>query len=458
VSNSLDELRELLDSTVREPARTVHVDAASAWRQGRRRRTANRVAVAAVVVFAVAGGVLALSAGFAGLPTAVSPAKGSGPVADEHPRRLDHAYWDDGQPRVTGPLAGVVHRSSEGGGGWYSVSPAGHLWRVPVTLDWVPSLSPDGTHLAYMHGGPLDGTYRIVDQVDGTTTTFPEIGTGTSDARVEEFDRDHRYFYGEQEPAFWSPDGTALLIQIGLNNADAGSDPAAAVLGIDGSFVTIPLPAGAGAALPVGWVDEHHVAVLTDKDAKPGDAGLWIVDLRSGLVVRRLTLEGAAGANGLSQWLGSVSPDGRELATMSDSQSVRFYSTTGPTAGELTATLPVGSVAEGCQPSWSSTDLYVPTDTTMDGESRVLTRANGGVTVWADPRLHIVCSTWARTALDGPAHDSLGTRLFGDNTNWLSWHWREVASSGLLAIALALGVGLVVRRRTRRERWVTPGR
>ena len=147
MSNSVEGLRDLLDDAVREPATAVRVDATAAWRAGRRRRTANRVAVAGTLAAAVVGGVLALSAAFAGLPAAVSPSRGSGQVADEHPRRLDHAYWDDRQPTITGPLAGVVHRSSETRDGWYSVSPTGHLWRLDATPDDVPSLSPDGRWL-----------------------------------------------------------------------------------------------------------------------------------------------------------------------------------------------------------------------------------------------------------------------------------------------------------------------
>lgn len=455
MSNSLDDLRDLLDDAVRERAMAVRVDAASAWREGRRRRTANRLAVAAVTAVAVVGAVM-LSSVFTGLPAATSPADGAGHVAGRHPERLEHAYWDDEVPRVTGPLAGVVRRSSEDSDGWYAVSSRGHLWRLPVTPDAWPSLSPDGSHLGYLRGSFLDAVYVIVDQVDGTTTTFPQIGSGAHDARIEDFDDDHRFFHSGQTPSFWSPDGTAVLLRIGLNDPDDPEpDPAAGVARTDGTFTAIPQPPGARAAHPVGWVDEHHVVLLARPYARPAHARVWVIDVRSGRVVRDFTLEDAQSLGETSQWSGSISPDGNELAVRvgTEADGVRFYAMGGPLAGEILTELPgVAHAAEACQPSWSSSDHYVAADTTGDGSSAILVRANGGVTVVADPRLDIVCSTWARTALDGPAHQGWGTRLFGHQDSWVSWHWRELAATVLLACPLLVGAVLLARRRTGRFR------
>jgi len=413
------------------------------------------MAVAALVVSAVIGGALSMSALHVGLPPAISPASGSGAKATEYPARLEHVYWDDEQPLVTGPLAGVVHRSGEDHGGWYTVSPQGDLWRLDAGGEAVPSLSLDGSHLAYMQGTYVDATYVIVNQVDGTMTRFRQIGTGAFDASVEDFDDDHRYFHSGQSPTFWSPDGTAILVRVGLNDPDDPTpDPAAAVLSIDGTLVTVPTPAGAGEATnPIGWVDQHHVAVA-GPESDPVNVRVWIIDIRSGEVVRDFPLEDGSGYTDTYQWFGSLSPDGNQLATAAlEDQGIRFYSMRGPISGDLVGKLPaVPATAEGCQPSWSSSDFYVPTNPTPDGNASILTRANGGVTIVADPRLDIACSTWARTALDGHPHLSVGARLFGQQNTWLAWHWREATTSALLAFAFWLGMRLLVKRRA------SPGR
>lgn len=450
MSNSLDDLRDVLDGVVREPATAVRADAAAAWREGRRRRVSKRVGVAAVVS-AVIGGALATSPLLSRLPGAISPASGSGGTVREHPARLEHAYWDDEQPPVTGPLAGVVRRSAEDKDGWYTVSPKGHLWRLDTGGEAVPSLSPDGSHLAYMRGTWFDATYVVANQVDGTTTRFRQIGTGAHDTRVEDFDDDHRYFHDGQSPTFWSPDGVALLLRVGLTDPDSPEpEPAAAILSTDGTLVTVPQPAGAGAAHPIGWVDAHHVA-LAASESDQANVRTWIVDIRSGQVVRSFTLEDGGGDTRTDQWLGSLSPDGNELATAAiGDHGIRLYSTRGPVSGDLVTELPtIATTADACQPSWSSSELYVPTYPTPDGNASILARANGEVTIVADPRLDIACSTWARTALDGQVHVSLGARLFGQQNTWLSWHWRVATGSALLAIALSLGIVLLVRRRAR---------
>ena len=459
MSSSLDELRDALDGVVREPATAIRVDAAAVWAEGRRRRRSNRVGVAAMVVAGVIGGALALSPVLSGLPRAIAPAGGSGSKATEHPARLDYVYWDDEQPSVTGPLAGLVYRSAvdpDGKSGWYTVSPKGHLWHLDASVEAEPSLSPDGSHLAYMQGSFLDATYVIVNQVDGTITRFPQIGTGGFNGRVEDFDDDHRFASQSQSPTFWSPDGAGLLLKLGTTDPDDPlSDVTAAVLSPDGTLVTIPQPDDAEGAFPIGWVDDEHIA-LAFEDSDPANVRVWIIDVGSGEVVRDFTLED--GVRFTSQWFGSISPDGTELATEAGKgKGFRLYSMRGPTSGDLVTKLPtIAAAPETCGPSWSSSDLYAPTYATPDGNASILTRADGGATIVADPRLDVQCSTWARSALDGPAHVSLGARFFGQQNTWLSWHWREVVSLPLLAVALWLGIGLV-RRRTRPARSIRQG-
>lgn len=454
MTSSREELRELLDDAVREPARAIHVDAGRAWARGRRRRR-TRVAVAGLAVAAALGGALVVSASLPGPSKEVPPAGSSGRVAGEHPVRLDYSYRTGAQPAVTGPLAGVVRRSSTGHDGWFTVSPSGRMWRLDATGGWEPSVSPDGVHLGSMHGSFLNATYRIADQVDGTVVQFPEIGTGASNGRVDAFDHGHRYFHSEQNPAFWSPDSSALLLQVGLNDPHSpDADPAAAVLGTDGSLRTIPMPEGAAAAHPVGWTDDRHVVLLGGGLSPSENIRIWVVDVATGHVARTFTLRGGRGPREVSQWFGSVSPDGNALATVNAPEDgrIQFYSLVGPTQGELRTTLPGWSAAEGCQPSWSSKDFFLPNDTTVDRQSGILARANGGITIVADPRLDIACSTWARTALDGPGHTSFSSWVFGDSTSWISWHWREITASALLAGALALAAALAAKRRAARGR------
>jgi hypothetical protein len=105
-----------------------------------------------------------------------------------------------------------------------------------------------------------------------------------------------------------------------------------------------------------------------------------------------------------------------------------------------------------CSLSWSSSDFYLPDDATQADPSTILTRSDRQPIIVADPRLDIDCSSWARSALDGPGHRTLGARLFGQQDTWLSWHWRELTSSVLLALAILLGTVLLVRRRMRLSR------
>lgn len=96
--------------------------------------------------------------------------------------------------------------------------------------------------------------------------------------------------------------------------------------------------------------------------------------------------------------------------------------------------------------------MFVPSQSSVEGGSAILVRANGGTTVLADPRLGVVCSTWAHDALDGTPHGSWGSRLFGQRTGWLTWHWREVAAGvgAGLGVVAALWLAVVRRRRGRR--------
>ncbi|HYF73318.1 MAG TPA: hypothetical protein VD864_10895, partial [Nocardioides sp.] len=72
--------------------------------------------------------------------------------------------------------------------------------------------------------------------------------------------------------------------------------------------------------------------------------------------------------------------------------------------------------------------------------------------VQADPGLHALCATWATDALSGNSHRGVGARVFGTDTGWLSWHWREVLLGVLGACASRAAFGWFLRRRGRRLR------
>ncbi|KAA1420958.1 hypothetical protein F0U44_01035 [Nocardioides humilatus] len=437
------ELRDALDVVVREEAAAIHVDASAAWQQGRRRRLRRRVAVAAAAVAAI--GIVATSvAVITDPPRPLDPAS-TDPVASSHPLRLDYLYWDDDLPSRTGPLAGLVERSGPDIYGWYAASPEGHLWLVDTDVDVLPSLSPDGSHLAYMRGGYKDAEWVVSDQVDGTEVTFPEIGTGVDS------DLDRRYFQAAQSPSYWSPDGSAVLVNIGAMDPDEDPEPTAAVLGVDGSFSAITTPDTAGSSsFPLGWIDDRHIAVIGQSDTT-NDLRVYVVDIRTTFPVREVRLLSKVDYSRVSQWFGTISTDGEVLATVSD-RRIRYYSLQGPRQGRLRGSMTTPATFAGsCPLTWTGTDLYVPTATDRDtGASAILTRANGGTPILADPRLDISCSFWARTALEGPEHRGIGGRLFGTSESWLSWHWREVTISNVLgALLLTCGLVLTIRRRRR---------
>lgn len=439
------DLREALDRAVRDEAAEVHVDGVRAWQDGQRRRVRQRVgaAVAAVAVLAVGGTAIAAITHHAAEPQPASPRSG----ASEHPLRLDYVYWDSDLPATSGPLAGLVERAGEDGSGWYAVSPAGRLWRVDTdsAVDVVPAVSPDGTHLGYMRGGVEDAVWVLADQDDGSEQTFSQIGTGVGAAT-------QRYFQASQAPSFWSPDGSALLVRIGANRPRITAEPAAAVLGTDGGFEVIPTPRRADDGVtPVGWVDDDRVA-LVGVDSTTRDLNLWVVDAHTGRAMHRFELPTfTAEYNRTYQWFGSISPGADRLATAADVDGEIRYFALGAFSGPHIRSSPaVPHAADTCPASWTSTDLYVPTVTDRaSGDSAVLVRADGTETILADPRLDVRCSVWARTALEGPEHRTIGSRLFGHNTSWLSWHWREVFVSTLSGVLLLGGAALLVLRRRR---------
>ena len=165
----MNDLHDLLDDAVRDEARAVRIDATRAWASGRRRRSRRRLELVTATAVALIA-LLALPPALSVFSRVALPTSSSGDdnSVSSHPGRIDYVYRDRTLPNASGRLAGLVQRNREPLYGWYAVSQSGGLWRIPVTGDDVPTLSPDGTHLAYMHGPEsLGAEYRIVDQTTG---------------------------------------------------------------------------------------------------------------------------------------------------------------------------------------------------------------------------------------------------------------------------------------------------
>lgn len=441
----MTDLREQLDAAM-TPAREVRVDAQAAWADGVRRRVRRRVRVAAIGVAAVAAVAVAVPVA-RDLDVAPHVVGEPGAAAEHYPQRLDHDYVERSMPAVTGPLAGVIERNDEDLHGYYAVSPNGRMWRID-DAQGMPVPSPDGTRIAYSAGPKYDKAgYVIRDQRTGEVAEFPQIGNGTTINDIPTTEAS--FYHQDQTPVFWNVASTALLMQLG--SAGPRDDIAAGVLALDGTLHLIrnsqDLPNGSH---PIGWFDDSTAAFIAPASEH---ARVSAVDTTSGRVTRSFLLD-KADPEFVSQWYASVSPDGTTIVTLNDDgepdpEPVQFFSAQGDSAGARRVTMPTPeSHSSSCQPTWTSGELYLPRYQT-DESAAVLARANGGTPIVADPRLKVTCSVWAASALEGGPDPSIGGTLFGTDSSWLSWHWREVSSGVLVGLAL-LVLGISARSRRRR--------
>lgn len=439
-----NDLRDLLDDVADGPASGVRVDAHAAWTDGLRRRVRRRVrtgvigvaALTAVTIAAPLARDLAVAPGFADQP---------GAHAQHYPQRLEHDYIGTTMPKVTGPLAGIVRRSDEDLHGWYAVSPGGRMWRIDDAQgDVVPSR--DGRHLAYLRGATYaSALFAITDQITGEVTTFDDVSLGVTYKGVPATDA--TYFHSDQTPLFWNAAGSAVLGQLGTVTGRTDG-VAAGVFSVDGSLTVIrnstSLEEGSH---PIGWFDDDTAAFVSSVRGQPRVSA---VDVDTSRIVRSFPLRGVQ-PDFVSQWYASLSPDGTAVMTLGDGgddlnePTVRVHSAQ---RGIRDATMPTPDGLNGyCQPTWTANDAYLPVSSEQREDSAVLARANGGAPIVADPRLHVTCSVWAASALEGGPDPSIGDWLFGTGSSWLSWHWRELVLGALAGAAAAAAAFFQARRR-----------
>lgn len=429
-----EELRDLAEDV----PRFMHPDPAAAWANARRRRVRRAAAAVGVLVAVLVVATLGLRA--LSRPVAIDPASGDHASGLELPRRINRPLAGVGDlPAHPGPIAGAVHRVDANGNdlGWLAVSPAGRLWRLPLggagTGGYPAAISPDGTRLGFLQRFP-DGTTRyIVALLDHAGfRVFSGVGAAEP-ARTREMEE---YGIGSQSPAYFSPGGRWIVVS-GTRFPAAGVDDRALLLDTDDASVTVlPGPEGTSAANPAGWLDDDHLVWVDSTERAP----IAVVTTLTGEVVRTVALHAPAGESAdWVQWVGPVSTDPQ----MVDIGSASYHLSGDNAGGRVDHPRVEGARAELCPGSDAGIDPFVA----VQGGGGVLVERTGGApVVLADPGLGIDCSVWAIDALHGPRHGSISSRLWGESTGWLSWHWVEVALG--LAAASMVGVLLVwVRRR-----------
>jgi hypothetical protein len=404
------QLRDRLDDLLAEVPGHVSADPASAWQAGRVRRTRRRALSVAVAV--VLAALVTLSTQV--LPRVLTPAPAGEPGGGiGHPARLELPWRTSPLPAdVSSPIAGWVRRDET----WYAVTPRGALLsRSGIDGRFVPSVSPDGSRVAYMTSGEGPHVLFLSDLVTATGAASP---VGTRSERSPGVD------YTAQEGAhgFWSPDSRWLVVAV---DGRGGEDVDAVVLGIGRQ--SYPLRAPTARAMLVGWTSDRTVGWLLRNRVVS-------TSYRTGEVTDVLPLDVR-----MVPSTASLSPDGRTLAALDADGELRVLDG----AGAVVSSASLGDAwVPMCPISWSGSMPWVAM---YQLRGDVVLRAHDGRGILADPRLGITCSTWADAALSGPAHEGLRARLLGSNGSWWAWHVREVTLSALLG--LTLGSLLRLRRR-----------
>ncbi|GAA4378908.1 hypothetical protein [Nocardioides caricicola] len=419
----MSDLRDPLDDLLSDVPTYVVPDARAAWAAGARRRTRRRVGVAAavtVVVALVAGAVT-------WLPRTVEPQPADGEGVGGYPARVLKPLVARDLPLAPGPMAMVFQRNGEDIYGWWVASPRGHAWPVPqqdMIDSYPPALSADGRMLAYLH---TPTTYVIRDLTTGDSTTFDSITDG-----LESREGQGEWVLGPQNPSFWSPDGSRVLVRGSSWSRD--SPTTALVLDVDGTVTELETD-----GFPAGWVDDDTLAFVQDRAELDGKPPAELVLVRvDGAVERRITLAlPRAAAAWTSQWSSSVSPDGEFLAFVADDGQVYVFSTEDG-ARRSRSFVPT---SDTCLPSWQDDFPALVRTSTLVGHS-------GEVLTAFDSRLEVVCAMAAPGALAGERHVGLAQRWFGDG--WVAFNLPLAVAIAVGGVVVAGVVLLVIRNRRRR--------
>jgi hypothetical protein len=411
--------------------------AAAAWRRGRRRRRRRHIVTAAVTA-----GLITAALPW-GLAVSTSPRHVSAGAADvavhDYPDRIGHQWFINDLPERPGPLAGLIRVDSpDNESGWQALAPDGTRWRLPVPPlrdDVHPTLSPDGRYLGYPTAD--QGPFVLRNVVTGERTEFPSVGVD--------------YALRGQHPAYWTPDGTRVLLPAVTG---PGDDTGAVVLGVDGSLT--PLPAVTGHV--IGWTPRGLAWLGRDRDT--GRVSVHVMS-EAGIEILRVDLRPSLdwGDAVLGRWAGAVSPDGTRVVVVVDDGAdrrarVRWF-TMPDGAEEWSSTLSAGS-APACGLGWTGPWLLVPA---RPGRGEVGTLYVDTVMerwlVAVEPGLGSRCVIWASDAVTGGLANGwpsdgdlmLAQRLSDDG---LSWWWRETLL--VVAVVLAIVMVVIVRRRRRELR------
>jgi hypothetical protein len=427
----MKDVRERLEDLVADIPDRMVPDIAAARSLGDRRRRVRRVAVVGAAGAVAALALVATS--FVSLPRETEPTdNNSGEGVGGYPLRVEEPLWPRSLPEASGPLAGLIEVGERE---WMGFTDGGDVHR----LDFVnsrsgnyPSLSPDGTHVAY-----VDDDYLVAvrDLVSGDVVRFPNVSGGQEVGGAT-------LFWTAQSPAAWSPDGTRLLVSGG----DLGDGPARTVmLGTDGS--AIPVRYGDN---PAGWLDDDRAILVSDNGAE-----LRTID-REGDLVDGVVLRGLDRGGALNQFSPLVSVDGDTLllSRIDDHYVAETERWDLATGRRLEGSATTRNVNTWC-PS-SITPSTITFSTRPSGDALHVEVMGGGTLVVVDPSLEPSCVMLASDALTAGPRPSLVDRLLdgvglGSSStpdlrdNWIAWHWREVALS-VLAVSLWW-----LRRRLRRS-------
>jgi hypothetical protein len=434
-SDLRDRLDDLLDGV---PAH-VHADSGTAWRAGARRRVRRRVASggAIVAVLALVGGV-----GVAVHRAAEPQPAGRGSIrsaASSYPTRIDAPLLRTGTlPECPGPVAGLIQRDD----GWYAVGQAGQIWRIPgaTARTDLASISPDGSRIASL-GRASDGLKLSLRDLDSGVVSTLAIGD-----------------FGPRHPGlpargqtFWSPDSHSLLVPVRQGQVVNGPDVRALLATPGEATQVVTAPRGRHVE-PIGWLSSSTLGWLVwDRD-----------DLHPSVVTtgprggKALSSHRAPGRIPRNQYVSaSLMPSVSGAPPMSVTTAARqlLISNAGRSRSDsgVVGSRPLAVRRQAsCPASW--TDSYPVLPATGPGD-HLLWTGPGSYVVQVDPALGPVhCSVWSYDALRGHAHAGLGGALFGERTDWLSWHWRQVGLGAAAVLVLLVGLagtGLH-RRRTRR--------